>query len=310
VDALTGFLDGPRARGAFLLRAVMEPPWSLRIEDRAPLSVVVIVSGAAHIVLDSGQASRVDPGDVALLRGFDPYVFADSPTTSPQVKILPGQECVSLSGRSVAETMGLGIRTWGNSPSGSTAMLVGSYESGGEISRRITDALPALAVLRAGSWESSILSPLLHEVGRDRPGQQVVLDRMLDVLVVDALRAWFDRPESDPPAWYSASSDPVVGQALRLVHEQPEHPWTIAGLARACGVSRAGLARRFSAALGEPPMSYVAGWRLALAADLLRDPNTTVGSVAHRVGYGSPFTFSTAFKRVYGLSPSEYRRAS
>jgi AraC-like DNA-binding protein len=309
MDALSGFLDGPRARGAFLLRAVMEPPWSLRIEDRAPLTIVVVVSGEAYVVLDSGETTRLDPGDVALLRGPDPYVFADRPETPPQVKILPGQECVSLSGVSVADAMGLGIRTWGNNPTGSTAMLVGAYESGGEISRRITDALPVLVVLRAGSWESSILPVLLHEVVRDQPGQQVVLDRMLDVLVIDALRAWFDGPESQPPAWYSAASDPVVGQALRLVHDQPEHPWTIAGLARSCGVSRAGLARRFSAVVGEPPMSYVAGWRLALAADLLCDPATTIGSVAHRVGYGSPFTFSTAFKRAYGQSPSEYRRA-
>jgi AraC-like DNA-binding protein len=260
-------------------------------------------------VLDSGETSRLDPGDVALLRGPDPYLFADHPDTPAQVKILPGQVCVSLSGVSVAEAMGLGVRTWGNHPSGSTAMLVGSYESAGEISRRITDALPTLTVLRSGSWESSILAVLLEELVRDRPGQQVVLDRMLDVLVIDALRAWFDRPESEPPPWYVASSDPVVGLALRLVHDRPEHPWTIAGLARACGVSRAGLARRFSTALGEPPMSYVAGWRLALAADLLRDPTSTVGSVAHRVGYGSPFTFSTAFKRAYGQSPSEYRRA-
>lgn len=287
----------------------MEPPWSLRVEDRAPLSVIVVVSGQAYVVLDSGEDTRLDPGDVALLRGPDPYVFADRPDTAPQVLILPGQECVTLSGESVADAMGLGVRTWGNNPAGSTAMLVGSYESGGEISRRITDALPALVVLRAGAWDTAILPVLLGEVVRDRPGQQVTLDRMLDVLVIDGLRAWFDRPDSQPPGWYAASADPVVGQALQLVHEQPGHPWTIADLARSCGVSRAALARRFSLMVGEPPMSYVAGWRLALAADLLRDPDATVGSVAHRVGYGSPFTFSTAFKRAYGRSPSEYRRA-
>lgn len=309
MDALSGFLDGPRARDAFLLRAVMQPPWSLRIEDRAPLSVVVVVSGHAYVVLDDGHTARLELGDVALLRGPDAYVFADAPSTAPQVKILPGQECVSLTGLNVAAAMGLGTRAWGNDPAGSTSLLVGSYESGGEVSRRITDALPPLVVLPAGAWDSPVLPLLLDEVARDQPGQQVVLDRMLDLLVITALRAWFARPESHPPAWYAAASDPVVGQALRLVHDQPDKPWTVGALARICGVSRASFARRFTTVVGEPPMAYVTGWRLTLAADLLRDPSCTVGSVAHRVGYGSPFTFSTAFKRAFGRSPSEHRRA-
>ena len=96
------------------------------------------------------------------------------------------------------------------------------------------------------------------------------------------------------PGWYRASSDPVVGPALRMLHNDPAHPWTVAALARATGVSRAGLARRFTELVGEPPMSFLTGWRIALAADLLQEPGATVGSVAHQVGYGSPFALSTA----------------
>ncbi len=306
MDEIAGFLAGPRARGAFVLRSVMAPPWSVRIEDEAPLSVVVMVGGEAWVVPDGGAPTRLGPGDVALLRGPDPYLFADSPTTPAQVRILPGQVCVSPDGESVSAEMALGVRAWGNSPDGATEMLIGTYQADGEISRRLTDALPALVSLAASSWVSPVLPLLLDAIGRDRPGQQVVLDRLLDLLVIDALRAWFAGPEAAAPQWYAAQSDPVVGQALRLLHDRPEAPWTVAELARRVGISRAALARRFNELVGEPPMAYLTGWRLALAADLLLEPGASVSSVSRRVGYGSPFTFSTAFKRSYGHSPKAH----
>jgi AraC-like DNA-binding protein len=102
----------------------------------------------------------------------------------------------------------------------------------------------------------------------------------------------------------------VVGPALRLLQNKPAHPWTVASLADATGISRAALARRFNELVGEPPMSFLTGWRLSLAADLLREPGATVGSVAHQVGYGSSFALSSAFKRVRGVSPQEHRAAA
>ena len=99
----------------------------------------------------------------------------------------------------------------------------------------------------------------------------------------------------------------MVGRALRILHRDPAQPWTVAKLAAETGVSRAALARRFTELVGEPPMAYLAGWRLALAADLLREPDATVGSVARQVGYGSPFALSAAFKREHGVSPQQYR---
>jgi AraC-like DNA-binding protein len=121
------------------------------------------------------------------------------------------------------------------------------------------------------------------------------------------LRAWFNRSEAQAPPWYHAYADPAVGHALRLLHHNPAHPWTVASLAAATGLSRAALARRFTDLVGEPPMTFLTGWRLALAADLLREPDATVGSVARQVGYGSPFALSTAFKRVQGVSPQKFR---
>ena len=165
-------------------------------------------------------------------------------------------------------------------------------------------------VLRGQDWESPLVPLLADEIVKDEPGQEVVLDRLLDLLLIAVLRAWFARPDADAPAWYRAHSDPVVGRALRMLHDNPAHPWTVATLAAATGVSRAALARRFTELVGEPPMTFLTGWRLALAADLLREPDATVGSVARQVGYGSPFALSTAFKRVYGVSPQEHRLAA
>jgi len=307
MDALVGLLDGPRARGAFLLRSIMDPPWSVRIEDEAPLSLVAVVRGEAWFVPDSGDACRLGPGDVAVMRGPDPYVFADDPATAPQIVIHPGQHCTTPGGGDMTQAMDLGVRTWGNSPDGATTMLIGTYQMGGEISQRLVGALPPMLALRDEAWDSPLIPLLADEIVRDEPGQEVVLDRLLDLLLIAVLRAWFSRPEAEAPAWYRAHGDPVVGRALRMLHNNPAHPWTVAALAAESGVSRAALARRFTELVGEPPMTFLTGWRLALAADLLREPGATVGAVARQVGYGSPFALTTAFKRVRGMSPKEHR---
>jgi len=307
MDAVAGLLDGPRARGAFLLRSSMDPPWSLRIQDEAPLTLVAMVRGDAHIVPDAGEAVRLERDDVAIVRGPDPYLVADDPGTAPQAVIHPGQRCTTPEGRELTGMTDQGVRTWGNSADGATVMLTGTYQFDGEVSRRLLRALPVLIVLPADEWDCPVIPLLAAEIVKDEPGQEAVLDRLLDLLLIAVLRAWFARPDGGAPGWYRAHGDPVVGPALRMLHHNPAHPWTVAELARATGVSRAAFARRFNDLVGEPPMSFLTGWRIALAADLLREPGATVGSVAHQVGYGSPFALSTAFKRLRGVSPQQYR---
>ncbi len=307
MDAIAGLIDGPRARDAFLLRSSMDPPWSLRIEDEAPLTVVAVVRGGAWLVPDEGEATGLRRGDVAIVRGPDHYTVADDPGTPPQVIIRPGQVCTTPTGGEPEQMRDLGVRTWGNAPDGATVMLTGTYQLQGEVSGRLLRALPASIVLRDEDWRSPVIPLMADEIVKDEPGQEAVLDRLLDLLLIAALRAWFDRPEAGAPGWYRAYGDPVVGQAVRLLHHEPARPWTVATLARETGVSRAALARRFHELVGEPPMSFLTGWRIALAADLLREPGSTIGSVAHEVGYGSPYALSTAFKRVRGVSPRQYR---
>ena len=307
VDAVTGLLNGPRAQGAFLLRSSLTPPWSLHVRDRAPLTVVAVVRGEAWVVPEGGSATALHGGDVAILRGPDPYTFADDPATAPQAVIHPGQRCTTPDGAELAALGSLGVRTWGNDPGGATVLLTGTYQELSEICRPLLRSLPPLVVLRDEAWDTPLVPLLAEEIVKDDPGQQAVLDRLLDLLLIAILRAWFARPETAAPAWYRAQGDRVVGAALRLMHDDPAHPWTVAGLAAATSVSRATLARRFSELVGEPPMAYLTGWRLALAADLLREPDATVSAVAAQVGYGSSFALSTAFKRIRGISPREHR---
>ncbi|MFJ3536925.1 cupin domain-containing protein [Streptomyces sp. NPDC090109] len=307
MDPLAGLLDGPRAKGAFLLRMVMEPPWSVRVEDGAPLCLMCVTGGETWIAPGTGAPVLLRPGDIAVVRGPEPYTVADDPGTPPRALIGPEGDCTTLTGEPLDQSMRLGVRTWGNAPDGGTTILVGTYRLDGEVGRRLLDALPGFLHLPADAWHCPLMPFLDEEIARDEPGQSAVLDRVLDLLLISAVRAWFSRPGAEPPAWYRAMGDPVVGRALRLLQDDPAHPWTVASLAARTGASRAALARRFTALVGEPPMAYLTGWRLALAADLLRGTDATVESVARQVGYSGAFALSAAFKRVRGLSPQEHR---
>jgi AraC-like DNA-binding protein len=218
--------------------------------------------------------------------------------------------CLAPDGTEVKPMSDLGVRLWGNDPHGATELVTGTYNVNTEVSRRLLDVLPPLIVLPAETLRTPLVGFLADEIVKDDPGQEAVLDRILDLLMVASLRAWFARPEAGAPGWYRANGDPVVGPALRLLHHRPSEPWTVESLAAETGVSRAALARRFTALVGEPPMSFLTGWRLTLAADLLRQPGATVESVARQVGYGSSFALSTAFKRVRGVTPKEHRAAA
>nr|WP_092541269.1 AraC family transcriptional regulator [Actinoplanes derwentensis]GID88066.1 AraC family transcriptional regulator [Actinoplanes derwentensis] len=308
MDTLTGLLDEPRARGAFLLRSVLDPPWCLRIQDEAPLSLVTLVRGSAWITPKDSAPVRIAPGDVAVIRGPDPYTVADGPHTPVQIVIHPGQRCTTVDGVDQSEVMELGVRTWGDSLDGETIMISGTYQMHSEISTRLLRALPTLLLRPAADGDSTLVSLLSQEMTRTGPAQELVLDRILDLLLISVLRSWLASSDTSVPGWHHAQSDQVVGPALRMLHDDPARQWTVASLATRAGVSRASLARRFTDLVGEPPMTYLTRWRLTLAADMLRRSDATIGTVARQVGYGSAFALSAAFKRERGLSPQEHRR--
>ena len=319
MDIVSSVLDGHRARGASLLRCEMASPWSLRIADDAAVGIIVMVSGVAWLVPAPGAPVRLTEGDVAVVRGPAPYVFADAPSTPPSIVIEPGNVCRSLTGEHLAVSMGLGTRTWGNarqrvgraepgSPP-TTTFLTATWQLASQVAGRLLDAVPEVAVVPAGELDPGLASLLAGEMHRDLPGQDVVLDRLVDLVLVSALRQWFARPGSAAPSWWTARSDPIVGRTLALIHDEPGRDWSLEGLATAAHVSRATLSRRFSELVGQPPMAYLAQWRLESAADLLRSGSNTVEQVARQVGYTNAFAFSAAFKREHGVSPRAFRAA-
>jgi AraC-like DNA-binding protein len=307
MDRMSALLDGPRARGAFVVRCLLQPPWALHICDRAPLTVVAVVRGGAWIT-QGDVVAHAPAGSVALVVGPEPYDIASAQGVTPDVVIHPGQHCETIDGESLEMSMRLGVRSWGHAVDAPTAILTGTYEHHSALGADLLATLPTPVVVRRPDPDP-LVDLLAAELTNDAPGQQTVLDRLLDTLTVDTLRAWYVEQGRSAPAWWLGHHDPIVGDALRLIHDEPERDWTIVTLATAIGTSRANLARRFTALVGEPVMTYLTRWRMTLAADLLAQPDATVGGVSTQVGYASPFGFSTAFKRRYGVSPTEHRRA-
>jgi len=309
MDTLGGLLDAPRARGAFALRAVMNSPWCLRDIANSPLTLIAGVKGKLWLVPDEGDALQVGPGDIAIIRRPMHYNLSDAPNSNPQMIIHPGQRCCDLEGNSLHDVMMHGVRTWGNDAQGSTLFLVGAYEHLSDISDRLLRALPPVISLTHEEWESPLVGLLCDEVIKDEPGQAAVLDRLLDLLVTAVLKAWFSQQDTTRPEWWRYQGDRIVERALKIMHDNPAHPWTLESLAAESGASRASLSRRFQELVGEAPMTFLKNWRMALAADLLCHSDETVGTVAEKVGYSTPYAFSAAFKRVRGISPNDHRKA-
>ncbi|OLT05580.1 AraC family transcriptional regulator [Pseudonocardia sp. CNS-004] len=138
-------------------------------------------------------------------------------------------------------------------------------------------------------------------------GAGATLPALLDLVLVHALRQWHDQQGG---AGWPATDDPAVAVALQKVHEDPRRQWTVAGLSEAAGIPRTAFTKRFTAAVGRPPISYLISWRLARGARLLRETDAPLATVAREVGYSTEFAFSGAFRREYGVSPGRFRRTS
>ncbi|MFC4120523.1 AraC family transcriptional regulator [Nonomuraea zeae] len=309
MDVLTDLLRRARAHDAMVRQLIQRPPWAITYADTPPLTVAATLGGHASIRLGDGAATRLTAGDIALVTGPGGYTIADDPATPPQYVIRDGRKYLPT-GAPADPHPTSAPRTYGAALSGATVMLRGAYDLHGDAASRLLDLLPSLAVVPAGPRTRAALDLLSAEAVHDEPGQDAVLARLLDLVLVIALRAWCTRPEATPPAWYRALADPAIGEALRLLHEDPAHRWTVASLAAKVGMSRAAFAQRFTALAGRPPLGYLTDWRMTLAADLLRDTRQTVAEVARRVGYEDPFAFSVAFKRARGRTPSAWRGSS
>lgn len=305
VDVFSDLIRGVRAHGSLFGSSTLSSPWSLHFVDGAPLTLCAVLTGAGWIVPEHHPPEPLRAGETIIVRGPATFTFVDDPGTTAE-PIACGEDCATPEQGGTVHRLGWADDLGG----GETTLIVGAYPVRGEIGRPLLDALPVVVRVDAGGTGDPVLDHLAAEVAIDAPGQQVVLDRLLDWMLVCSLREWFDRADGEPPAWWAAQRDPVVGAALRLLHAEPAAPWTVAALAGRTGVSRSTLAKRFADLVGEPPLTYLTRWRMTLAADLLTGrESTTISDIARTVGYADPFGFSAAFKRVRGVNPSEFRRA-
>ncbi|MGW5676137.1 AraC family transcriptional regulator [Streptomyces sp. NPDC003860] len=317
MDMFSDLIRGVRAHGSLFGSSTLSPPWALHFVDGAPLTLCTVLNGAGWIVPEHHPPEPLRARETIVVRGPATFTFVDEVGTSAE-PVECGEFCATPEHGGTRHRIGWhdpvegpGSAAAARADCGATTLVVGAYPVRGEISRRLLEALPVVLRVTPGGPADAVLDHLAAEAAVDTPGQQVVLDRLLDWMLVCTLRQWFDRPGGDSPPWWAAQRDPVVGDALRLLHAEPAAPWTVGALAERTGVSRSTLAKRFSDLVGEPPLTYLTRWRMTLAADLLvEQPSATVAEVARAVGYADPFGFSAAFKRVQGANPSAFRRTA
>jgi transcriptional regulator GlxA family with amidase domain len=154
---------------------------------------------------------------------------------------------------------------------------------------------------------ATFLRAAVVESNQRRPGGEAVLERMSEMLFVEVLRRYVDTLPAGQTGWLAGMRDPSVGRVLALLHEKPDTPWTLERLADDAAMSRSTLHERFVHFIGQPPMQYLAQWRMQVAATLLRDTNSKIIEVALGVGYESEAAFSRAFKRAVGVAPGAWR---
>jgi AraC-like DNA-binding protein len=158
-----------------------------------------------------------------------------------------------------------------------------------------------------GVWLESSIRYLLSESAARRPGHAAMLSKMAEAMFIETLRRYMGEMPPEETGWLGGARDPVVGATLALLHRRPSHAWTLSALAKEVGAARSVIAERFARFLGEPPMTYLARWRLQLAARLLQTTRKNVLEVALDVGYDSEASFNRAFKREFGLPPGRFR---
>jgi AraC-like DNA-binding protein len=295
MDLLNDHLIRARAAGAVFARTVAEPPWGLRLGGSIQLAVHTVVRGRGYLWLNTpGSVVELSPGTVALVRGGPDHYIGHE----------PGADCLEPEEFRARHAH----VDPGDSPQ-ATVFLCGAYQFSGDVGGGLLDALPPVMTLSAAIDDPlrDVITLLSRELVRTEPAQQIVLDRLLDLLLVLAIRSDF-RHSATAPRWYRASADPRLSAALQAMHENAARPWTVPELAAVSGLSRAAFARAFREALGQAPMQYLTGWRMTLARDHLRADDLSLAQIADATGYGSPFAFAAAFRRHHGAPPGAWRQ--
>jgi AraC-like DNA-binding protein len=263
----------------------------------------LVVEGTARARVADGPDLDLSPGDIVVFPHGDPHDLSGGTGTS------------RVDGAAILRRIATGdlspMRAGGG---GATTRFVCGYLTLDPLlCGPILESLPPLLKVnvrtdRSGHWLEHSILHLLEEAGSDRAGSGAMLAKLSEALFVDTLRRYVTGLPDQATGWLAGARDVVVGRSLALLHKRPEHAWTIAELAKSVGVSRSALVARFTRYLSDPPMAYLTGWRLRLAAQALTSSAKGVTDVAAAVGYESEAAFNRAFKRLFGVPPARYRR--
>jgi AraC-like DNA-binding protein len=299
MDVLADVLSVAGVRGTVGARIEAGSRWGWWEAGGSGAGFHAVTSGTVWIAPRGAAPRELLPGDVVILpRGTAHAIASDEATaavTTPR-------------NSSAYERADGGVVRIGSGET-RTHVVCAHFDSDPAVSTHVFGVLPDLVHIRGAFELDDTVRLLGRELAAPGPATTVVLDRLVDILLVQAIRAWL-ATEATTPCWLSALRDPIAGEAVALIHAEPARDWTGAALAQELSVSPATLARRFTAALGETPAAYLTRWRMDIAAHRLRHTDDSLAAVARAVGYTSVYAFSRAFSRTRGVPPGRYRLQS
>jgi AraC-like DNA-binding protein len=296
-DPLSEVIGLLRPRAVFSKRISGAGRWAVRYSEYGEPSFCTVLEGGCRLAVDGHPVVTLEAGDFVLLPATPGFTMSGFEPAAP-VRIDPKAAAVP------ADEVRHGRR--GGDPD--VRLLGGAFVFDSPDAALLGSLLPAMVHLRGAERLSTLVRLVGEESGERRSGRDFVLTRLVELLLVEALRA---APGDDGhPGLSRGLADPRLAPAIREMHGQVARSWTVSQLARSAALSRSAFFERFTRTVGVPPMEYLLAWRMALAKDLLRRHELALGEVAERIGYGSASAFSTAFSRYVGQPPSRFARAA
>jgi AraC-like DNA-binding protein len=307
MDVLTDVLESIRIRSVVIGRFELSAPWGF-VGEGFGLGFCVVTRGSCWLEMDGARAVSLGSGDFVLMRKNRRHTLRDSLRTPAQ----PIHDILKGCRRRHACQPG-GVFTLGGGGA-QTTIVGGRFEIDEGLDNPLLASLPPMIHVRGDrgtpvQWLESTLQFMAAEMASGQPGAETVVSRLADILFVQAVRTHVAEG-GDRAGWVQALVDPQIGQALSLIHQQPQHAWTVESLAARVAMSRSAFAARFVELVREPPMTYLTRWRMTTASRLLRAGDVRIGDVAGRVGYDAEAAFSKAFKRWTGTAPGAFRRSA
>lgn len=316
VDALSDALRVLRLNGAVFLDADFTAPWCVLSEGSRPVSEPLpfrgnvmffhlLTEGHCQVRLASGgETIALEAGDIVMMSRDDSHLMGSDLGLTP-VHASNLVQPAAANGLMRVEYGGGGERT---------RFGCGFLICDERLSGPLLDSLPRILRIPLGDgpevgWMRNLMQAGNLETAAQRPGSATVLTKLSELLFVEGLRRYVESLPDGAKGWLGGVRDRFVGRALALMHERPEHEWTVDELAEKVGLSRSALSQRFTELIGQPPMQYLTRWRLTIAAQRLREEKTSIARVASDIGYDSEAAFSRAFKRALGESPAAWRRS-